>query len=117
MNKGNQEKPTVDVVSQEEIQRRYERAQAFNHGMFSSSVARNSTLFPVWIGKSNCFWYQRELKEGKEFRLVDASTGTNKPAFNHEALASVLAEASGEKEMYSIYLSTTSTARQRTIQK
>ena len=46
---------------------RYQRAQHLNQGIYSKCVARNTTLFPIWIGDSDCFWYERELKEGKNF--------------------------------------------------
>lgn len=88
---------TEDSISNNEILARYERAQHFNQGMFGSSVARNTTLFPVWIADSHCFWYERELKAGKDFRLVDAEKGTNTAAFNHQVLAKALEAAAGEK--------------------
>ena len=50
---------------------RYQWAQCLNQGAFSPSVARNSTLFPVWIEGSHTFWYERELEDGREFRLVN----------------------------------------------
>ena len=84
------------AASQKEMLARYERAQFLNQGKHNKSVARNTSLFPVWIDNSNCFWYERELKEGKEFRLVDAEEGSNITAFDHDALANALAEASGE---------------------
>lgn len=75
---------------------RYQRAQHLNQGMYGPQVARNTTLFPVWIDGSNCFWYQRELEGGSEFRLVDAERQTNVSAFDHQALATALADATGE---------------------
>ena len=90
-------KPIAASMKNHEIMARYERAQHFNQGLFGKSVARNTTLFPVWIAGSNCFWYERELKDGKEFRLVDADKGTNTVAFNHQMLAEALVAATGEK--------------------
>ena len=57
----------------------------------------NTTVYPCWIKDSDCFWYERETKAGKEYRLVDASAGTNSAAFNHQALAKALAKTCGKK--------------------
>ncbi|MDC0000212.1 S9 family peptidase [Porticoccaceae bacterium] len=88
---------TLSTVRQtEEIQSRYERAKSLSRGMFDPSVP-NTLLFPVWIKESNTFWYERQLSDGKEFRLVNAETASNELAFNHEALAQALAEANAEQ--------------------
>ena len=97
MNIKGQKNSEVQVVNDDETLACYERAQQFHKGMFGKDVARNTTLFPVWITNSNSFWYERELKVGKEFRLVDSNNGTNKTAFNHQVLAKALAEVTGEK--------------------
>ena len=76
------------------IDERYQRAQAISQGRFSKTVAFNTIIVPRWIGDSECFWYERELKEGKEFRLVDANAKSNEVAFDHAVLADVLAKAS-----------------------
>jgi dipeptidyl-peptidase-4 len=77
---------------------RYQRAQALFHGRFSKSQAFNTTLFPHWIEGTDCFWYRCDLDNSGagEYRLVDASAGTQKSAFGHQALAKALAQASGE---------------------
>ena len=69
----------------------YERAKAL-----SQCSVPNSLLLPVWIKDSNTFWYERQLSNGKEFRLVNAETASNELAFNHEVLAKALAEVLGE---------------------
>ncbi|ETN92522.1 Prolyl tripeptidyl peptidase precursor [Gammaproteobacteria bacterium MOLA455] len=74
----------------------YERAQQLMQGIFTKNVAFNTTVFPVWIGDTHCFWYERETKDGKEYRLVDAKTATNNSAFDHSALATALSEAIGQ---------------------
>lgn len=84
-------------IEQQQMRDRYVRAQKFNQGMFDSSVARNSSLYPVWIEGSNNFWYERATKHGKEIRLVDAESGTNEAAFNHKDLAEALTKASGQE--------------------
>ena len=82
--------------SSESMEARYERAQTLLQGMYSTSLVRNSTVFPNWIEGSNCFWYERQLKSGREYRLVDAIAKSNKLAFDHAAFAQALAESSGQ---------------------
>ena len=87
---------SVSIAKQaDEMLAYYERAKALLQGMYKPSVP-NALLFPVWIKGSNTFWYERQLTDGKEFRLVNAETATNELAFNHETLAAALAEVLGE---------------------
>jgi hypothetical protein len=74
---------------------RYMRAQYIMQGIFTKNITLNTTLIPHWISGSECFWYERELKEGKEFRLVDADACSNGRAFDHEKLAQLLSVSSG----------------------
>ena len=74
----------------------YERAAVLEKGIYTKRCALNTTLFPIWINDSDCFWYERETKEGREYRLVDAAEGSNNLAFDHLDLALKLKEASGE---------------------
>jgi dipeptidyl aminopeptidase/acylaminoacyl peptidase len=70
----------------------YERATTLRNkvqGLVSGIPERAS-----WLG-SNRFWYRRAVKGGNEFVLVDAATGSKKPAFDHEKLATSLSAASG----------------------
>jgi len=76
-----------------EMKARYQKAQHITSGIFGKSVAFNTTLFPTWIGDTDCFWYEREKKDGKEYRLVDAKTTSNTLAFDHHELAAILAES------------------------
>ena len=85
-----------NTITPQEMESRYQRAQSLMQGMFTKTSAFNTTLIPHWIGDSDCFWYEREFKIGKEFRLVDAAAGSNDIAFDHAALAKALAQASGE---------------------
>ncbi len=55
----------------------------------------NQTVHPRWIDEST-FWYVRETPEGSEYTLVDAERGKKRPAFDHDALAASLAEATGQ---------------------
>ncbi len=79
------------------IEARYERARALFHGQGSKSISFNSIVYPHWIGDSDHFWYKRDLRNGHQYRLVDAATANNKVAFDHDVLARSLARASGEK--------------------
>lgn len=75
---------------------RYERAQALMQGIFTKKMVLNATLYPIWIDQSDCFWYERETRKGKEYRLVNAKTATNDCAFDHETLASALAKVAAQ---------------------
>jgi len=68
----------------------YARAERFLPQDLDGLVL-NEGVEPNWLDDSDRFWYRRELVEGKEFLLVDASAGTREPAFDHEALAAALA--------------------------
>lgn len=80
-----------------DITARYERAQRLQAGIGTKNVAFNTTLFPHWIGDSDTFWYTRETQNGQVYRRVDAKTGSNMAAFDHDTLALTLAAASGEE--------------------
>ena len=82
----------TDHISRATMTDRYHRAAALMTGVWTKDMALNATLFPTWIGESNCFWYERETQEGREYRLVNANTKENKVAFDHGVLAAVLAE-------------------------
>ena len=63
---------------------------------WNNKVMYNTTVSPYWIEDSTCFWYERASVGAVEYRLVDASQGTNIPAFDQAALARALAEQGGE---------------------
>ena len=84
------------TVSTKSIERKYEKACQFMQGILSKSIAFNTTLYPVWIDDSDCFWYERDSRSGKEYRLVDAALKCNKVAFDHSLLASALEKVTGE---------------------
>ena len=74
---------------------RYRRAEYYALASAGKrKPALNTTVYPNWIGQSDCFWYLRELDQGSEYRLVNAATQSNTPAFDHKALATALAQAS-----------------------
>jgi dipeptidyl-peptidase 4 len=86
----------VRSLDLQDMQASYEWARCFHQAAWTTTIARNAALYPVWIEGSNCFWYERDLQHGKEFRLVNAETGANEPAFDHQGLAEALAKASGQ---------------------
>lgn len=98
-----------DILTMEE---RYQRAQNLVQGIWTDKIALNDTIYPIWIGDSDCFWYERILKYGegpsasfgKEYRLVDAKTGSNRSAFDHNVLAEVLANVAATKDVDSFNL-------------
>lgn len=80
-----------------EIADRYQRAEGYLQKLHDDSMVKNATIHPVWIDKSDCFWYLRKTVRGKQYRLVDASQLTNDEAFDHLALAKTLEMLSSEK--------------------
>ena len=71
----------------------YERAQALTAKARSLVVNQPGT--PNWIDESDHFWYSKTVRGGSEFVLVDATTASKKPAFDHEKLAAAINAASG----------------------
>jgi len=74
---------------------RYQQAQTIVQGILSNKLILNDAVFPHWIDNSDCCWYLRETREGREYRLVDPSTASNQSAFDHQALADTLAKVTG----------------------
>jgi len=71
----------------------YERGQSLRTK--AQGLVVNEPRTPAWIGESDHFWYARAVKGGTEFLLVDGATGTKKPAFDQEKLASAINAATG----------------------
>ena len=84
------------INQSESLNKRYQTAQTVLQGGFSKSVAFNTTLYPHWIGDSDSFWYLRENATGHDFRVINASDGSQTEAFDHHSLAQALSAASGE---------------------
>ena len=82
----------VGTIDPSVMEARYEKAQSLIQGIWTKEIAFNTTLFPVWIGESDCFWYERQSREGREYRLVNANAETNNIAFDHKALAMSLTD-------------------------
>jgi len=66
----------------------YQRAETLREA--SSNKVFKKTIQPNWFDENQKFWYRNNLKEGKEFVLVDCREGTRGPAFDHQRLAEVL---------------------------
>ncbi len=86
----------LEKVINTEMEKRYERAQILYQGLYTKNIARNDILFPHWINGTNCFWYVRDLEEGKEYRLVNSDSRTNEVAFDHIMLAKALSKSTNE---------------------
>jgi hypothetical protein len=69
---------------------RYERAAKVWEGQFTNKGFMNDMVISHWIEDSESFFYVRQTKKGREFRLVNALEATNVCAFDHQALASSL---------------------------
>ncbi len=82
---------TDNSIRKREIEDRYQNAQKIIQGYLTKKAARNSALYPTWVGDTDCFWYVNDLKSGgKEFRFVNAKSAICEPAFDHEGLANAL---------------------------
>ena len=73
-----------------DIEGRYRSAATLMQGVYSRSFVPNAISFPVWIGDSDCFWYERELVDGREYRFVNVKVESNEVAFDHSSLAASL---------------------------
>ena len=97
---------TDNAHSANEIAKKYQRAQTLMQGFWDRNIAPNSTIHPIWIEGSDCFWYERQINTRKdnvnlgdevpiwdrEYRLVNAKEVSNTLAFDHITLAAALAE-------------------------
>jgi dipeptidyl aminopeptidase/acylaminoacyl peptidase len=73
----------------------YERAATLREKL--QPLVLNMIESISWIGETHRFWYKKSIQGGSAFFIVDADTLTKKAAFDHEKLASALAEVLGEK--------------------
>ena len=97
-------KATRSAVDMEE---RYKRASKIQKGVLNRSYVPNDILFPHWVGDTNCFWYERVVRDRQntstesrvEYRMVDAVAQCNELAFDHEALANALSIAA-QREVF-----------------
>ncbi|MCT2531954.1 DPP IV N-terminal domain-containing protein [SAR92 clade bacterium H231] len=93
----------VNVSDEQSVASRYQRAEAFEHEVYTESMVLNAQIFPHWVDDSHYFWYVRKSRNNdktttevfKEFRLVNAETATNSEVFDHQMLAQKLAQVTG----------------------
>jgi len=87
---------TAKEVAAQGTRSDYERA--FNLRKITANKVYKQRVTAHWFAGSKQFWYRNDLADEKiEFILVNAETGTRRPAFDHERLAAVLAKATGEE--------------------
>ncbi len=54
-------------------------------------LVRNVTVAPHWLPGEDRFWFREQVEGGHRYRLVDAATGAQTPAFDHARVAEALA--------------------------
>lgn len=73
----------------------YHKAEYF----LSNSIQReiyHLEVIPNWLDSKTSFWYQTFTKDGKRFYYTDIEKGTTLEAFNHNEIAELLSEKSGQ---------------------
>jgi dipeptidyl-peptidase-4 len=70
---------------------RAERFMPYN----TTPLVSNGAVRPTWL-PGDRFWYRNQTAAGSEFVLVNASTGSRAPVFNHAGLAAALSSATGK---------------------
>jgi len=73
----------------------YHKAEYF----LSNSIQRevyHLEVIPYWLDSKTSFWHQTFTKDGKRFYHTDIEKGTTLEAFNHNKLAELLSEKSGQ---------------------
>ena len=73
----------------------YHKAEYF----LSNSIQRevyHLDVIPNWLDSKSSFWHQTFTKDGKRFFLSDIEKGTTVEAFDHNELAKLLSEKSGQ---------------------
>lgn len=85
------------VASADDVTDRLERAEPYRT-FFLRQKLLNYTTTPNWIPETSKFWIDLQTREGHEFQVIDASTGEQSPAFDHERMAEALG-ASLQAEM------------------
>ncbi len=86
---------TAGAWAQQVTSTDYERAAQVREKY--RGLALNLPDNPTWVKGTDKFYYRKSVEGGSAFVMVDAQAGTKQPAFDHEKLAAVLSEASGEK--------------------
>ena len=83
------------IVEAQGTREDYERAAKLRSSL--SGLVYKTRVSPNWTAKSERFWYRNDVRDGKEFVLVDAKEATRKPAFDHDRLAKALSKAVEKK--------------------
>ncbi len=76
----------------DDLDARLEAAEPYLALNFFPKFLNHSTV-PNWIAETPSFWIDMKTPDGHEFRLINAETGEQKPAFDHKAMASALGAA------------------------
>lgn len=79
------------------ISLKYQSAENFMRGAMTDNLVFNDNLRPYWISGTEKFWYVRSIAGSDnaiyhQIRLVDADSGRNVIAFDHEIFAKKLGE-------------------------
>ncbi|MEB2775533.1 prolyl oligopeptidase family serine peptidase [Algoriphagus sp. D3-2-R+10] len=73
----------------------YHKAEYFLSNSIQKEVY-HLDVNPNWLDDKKRFWHQTYTQDGKRFFLTDIEKGQTQEAFDHEELAKVLSEKSGE---------------------
>ena len=73
----------------------YQRAN--NMRSRCEGLVYNKQIKPHWQPQNSRFWYRNDLRDGKQFILVDAEPPTRRLAFDHEKLARALSIVADQK--------------------
>jgi dipeptidyl-peptidase-4 len=71
----------------------YTRAESFLPANLNPLV--NGIVQPNWIADREEFWFRKTSSVAVQFVLIDAATGAEQPAFDHEKLAAALSKLTG----------------------
>jgi len=83
--------------NQQELLASYDKTAALDTVL--RNVVSNNDISPVWHSDGNSFWYRKNMPAKTwQFIYVDAKSGTSKVAFNHQALAKTIANATGKAQ-------------------
>lgn len=55
-----------------------------------AGMVRNATVQARWIGDEDAFWFRDDTAQGPRFVVVDATSGSRRPLFDHALVAKAL---------------------------
>ena len=82
-------------VATSSIEARLASAEPFLTRNLASKVL-NGMIVANWVDDGEEFWYQKQHNAGFRFTLVESATGVERDAFDHQAVAAALTDATGE---------------------